>query len=157
MATQEEVLEVIRIKGYADLKDLKQHFGIANNGSSWLPQRLRALERKKLIVSMRSGNISVYIVNDDCDWEEAKQILLEWGLIRKIRKVRKRSCKYNEDAIKKLLKFIRENKIVTARQVQEAMGWNWWTTTKYITKLINDGLIFEVRTGKRKLYTTYLI
>lgn len=152
MATQEEVLEAIRIKGYADLKDLKQHFGIANNGSSWLPQRLRALERKKLIVSMRSGNISVYIVNDDCDWEEAKQILLEWGLIR-----RKRSCKYNEDAIKKLLKFIRENKIVTARQVQEAMGWNWGTTMKYITKLINDGLIFEVRTGKRKLYTTYLI
>ena len=36
------------------------------------------------------------------DWEEAKRILLEWGLIR-----RKRSCKYNEDAIKKLLKFVR--------------------------------------------------
>ena len=68
MATQQEVFEVINRKGYADFKDLKSHFNI-ERGGSWLPQRLRALEKKKLIISMRRGNISVYFVNPEV-WEE---------------------------------------------------------------------------------------
>jgi len=67
VATQQEVFEAIKRKGYMDFKDLKSHFGI-EGGGSWLPQRLRALEKKKLIISMRMGNISVYFVNPEV-WE----------------------------------------------------------------------------------------
>ncbi|AGK61502.1 hypothetical protein Asulf_01524 [Archaeoglobus sulfaticallidus PM70-1] len=159
MATQEEVLEAIKQKGYADLKDLKRHFGLEYQGSSWLPQRLRALERKGLIVSMRSGNISVYLANDfDCCWDEAKRILLELGLIRKRKRGRpKGSIQYREESITKLLNFIRENKIVTIRWIQRNMGWDWRTTTKYINKLVRDGIVFEIRNGRLRLFTISLI
>ncbi len=159
MATQEEVLEAIRIKGYADLKDLKQHFGITHQGSSWLPQRLRALERKNLIVSIRTGNISVYLANDfDCDWEEAKQILLEWGILRKRPRGRpKGSIEYREESAMKLLRFVRESRVVNWRQIKDTLNWRTRTLNKYLDKLIRGGLIFEIRSGHLRLFTTSLI
>ncbi|MHC1623447.1 MAG: hypothetical protein ACXQTR_02510 [Candidatus Methanospirareceae archaeon] len=51
MATQDEVLEAFRaLGGSANIKELKEYFGIAEvKGSSWIPQRLAALERKGMI------------------------------------------------------------------------------------------------------------
>lgn len=48
MASQEEVLEAFAaMDGSANIKELKEHFGIAHyKGSSWIPQRLNALEKK---------------------------------------------------------------------------------------------------------------
>jgi len=48
MATQEEVLEAFRdLGGSASIKQLKDYFGLQEvKGSSWIPQRLTALERK---------------------------------------------------------------------------------------------------------------
>ncbi len=159
MATQEEVLEVIKQKGFADMKELKKHFGISSSGSSWLPQRLRSLERKKLIIPLRSGNISIYIANDfECDWEEAKRILLEWGLLNKRPRGRpKGSIEYREESILKLLNFIRDNKIVNWRQIRDSLRWDTHMLNKYLRKLIQDGLIFELRCGKLRLFTTSLL
>lgn len=48
MASQEEVLEAfVAMDGSANIKDLKEYFGLQKvKGSSWVPQRLTALERK---------------------------------------------------------------------------------------------------------------
>ena len=48
MASQEEVLEAFAaMDGSANIKELKEYFGIAHyKGSSWIPQRLNALEKK---------------------------------------------------------------------------------------------------------------
>jgi len=48
MASQEEVLEALKaMDGSGNIKDLKAYFGISEyKGSSWVPQRLTALERK---------------------------------------------------------------------------------------------------------------
>lgn len=48
MASQDEVLEAFReLDGSANIKELKQYFGIEEvKGSSWIPQRLNALEKK---------------------------------------------------------------------------------------------------------------
>ena len=159
MATQEEVLEAIKQKRFADLKELKKHFGISCRGSSWLPQRLRSLEHKKLVIPVRSGNISIYIANEfECDWEKAKQILLEMGLISKRPRGRPRgSYEYREESILKLLRFIQENKMVNWRQIKDSLCWNTSMLNKYLRKLVQDGLIFEWRCGKLRLFTTSLL
>jgi len=159
MATQEEVLEVIKQNGFMSLKSLKEHFGVGKSGSSWLPQRLRALEKKDMIISLRSGNVSIYIANDfECKWEEAKQILLEWGLLSKRPRGRpKGSYEYREESILKLLSFIRENKIVNWRQIREEMCWDTRMLNKYLNKLVKDGMIFEIKCGKLRLFTTSLL
>ena len=159
MATQEEVLEVIKQKGFADLKELKKHFGISGSGSSWLPQRLRSLERKKLIIPLRSGNISIYIANDfDCDWEEAKRIMLELGLVSKRPRGRPRgSYEYREESILKLISTVKEHKIISIHGLQRELKWNWNTVCKYVDKLVKDGLLFEIRTRGLRLLTTSLL
>jgi hypothetical protein len=51
MASQEEVLDAFRdLDGSASIKELKVYFGLQDvKGSSWIPQRLNALMRKKMI------------------------------------------------------------------------------------------------------------
>jgi len=64
MASQEEVLEALAaMDGSANIKELKAYFGISEcKGSSWIPQRLTALEKK----------------------DEIKRIILETGKTRYI-------------------------------------------------------------------------
>jgi|GEM_PF-2257796 ribosomal protein S25 len=164
MATQEEVEEVIKQHRVISLKELKQHYGIVG-GSSWIPQRLRALEKKRLITPLRHGNISIYLINDVSDiWTDLEIAVLRGLLRRRPKKKRGRpkgSVEYRDEMIDKLLKFLweylKEYKIITRGKIKEKMGWNWETTNKYIDKLVTDEILFEVQRDARsdvKLYTT---
>ena len=159
MPTQEEVLEAIHKLGCATYRELKQYFGLENlKGSSNLPQRLKALERDGLIAVFRFGRRSLIVPTElKYTKEEIEEFLREIGAKLKTRGRPEGLVEIREECLLKVLKFIRENKIVTARQVQEAMGWNWRTTMKYLNRLLEDGLIFEIQNGKHRLYTISLI
>ena len=159
MPTQEEVLEAIHKLGCATYKDLKQYFGLENlKGSSNLPQRLRALERKGLIAVFRFGRRALIVPTElEYTQEEIEEFLHEIGAKLKIRGRPEGLLEIREENLMKVLRFIRDNKIVTIRQVKDAMNWNWRTTVKYINKLLENQMIFEIRRGKLRMFTTSLI
>ena len=159
MPTQEEVLEAIHKLGCATYKELKQYFGLENlKGSSNLPQRLRALERDGLIAVFRFGRRTLIVPTElRYTQEEIEEFLHEIGAKLKIRGRPEGLLEIREENLMKVLRFIRERKIVTAYQVQKAMGWNWRTTMKYINKLVEDQIIFVVKHDNRTFYTISLI
>jgi len=159
LPTQEEVLEAIHKLGCATYKELKQYFGLENlKGSSNLPQRLRALERDGLIAVFRFGRRTLIVPTElRYTQEEIEEFLHEIGAKLKIRGRPEGLLEIREENLMKVLRFIRERKIVTAYQVQKAMGWNWRTTMKYINKLVEDQIIFVVKHDNRTFYTISLI
>jgi len=146
MATQEEILEFLEKKGFADLKELKEHFGIRHKGSSYLPQRLKALEKKGLIAKISIGRITVYVCTE---------IKVHKEDLKKYSK-RKRKQIIREENILKILRIVRERKLINWRQLKDNLNWNTKTLNKYINYLIKQGIIFEKRVGKLRLFTTSL-
>jgi hypothetical protein len=64
MASQEEVLEAIKeLNGNVSVKELKIYFGLENvKGSSWIPQRLNALEKREEIKRVLEDGKRRYIL-----------------------------------------------------------------------------------------------
>ena len=141
MATQEEVLQVIvENNGVISFKELKEHFGIGRSGSSWLPQRLKSLESKKLIYRLRVGNETYFIADPDLVKFETRGRPAGTFSVNAIMEM-------------KLLKAI-ENKIMTKWQLRQALGWNVQTLDKYIKSLLDKNMLIEWFTGTVKLYFT---
>ena len=159
MPTQEEVLEAIHKLDCATYKDLKQYFGLEGlKGSSNLPQRLKALERDGLIAVFRFGRRTLIVPTElKYTKEEIEEFLKGIGAKLKTRGRPEGLVEIREENLMKVLRFIRENKVVTIRQVKDAMNWNWKTTVKYINKLLEDQMIFEIRCGKLRMFTISLI
>ena len=142
MATQEEVLKVIvENGGYISFKQLKKHFNISQTGSSWLPQRIRSLEFKKLVYRLRIGNETFVIVDPD---------IIEFDF----RGRPKGSISINLVMEQKLLKFVNDNKIVSWRQLRDNLGWDTKTLNKYVKILIEKNMLIEWYTGTIMLYMT---
>ena len=142
MATQEEVLQVIiDNRGVISFRELKEHFRIGNSGSSWLPQRLKSLESKKLIYRLRVGNETFFLADPDLvEFEERGRPA---GTI----------C-INAFMEQKLLSVLEKNKIVTKWQLRTILGWNDRTLDKYINSLLDKNMLIEWFTGTVKLYFT---
>mgnify|MGYP000135473289 CR=1 FL=1 len=143
MATQEEVLKaIIDHGGYANLKQLKEYFGLPYSGSSWLPQRLRSLINKGLVHPMRiEGMKTWYFVDVD---------LLDISF----RGRPAGTTELKASSLMKLYNFIKRNGIVTWRKVWEELNWRADRLNKYLQKLIDEGLVMEVRVGRVRLLTT---
>ena len=163
MASQEEILDFILKNGWANLKMLKKHFGINSRGSSYLPQRLRALEKKKLIVTFRFGRIVSYFPSPNV-LEQYKMSEKERREIRKkareegfIKETRGRKPTINERNIIKIMKIIREKKIINYWQLRNELGWDHKTLIKYIKYMLRNGMIFEYKFGKNIVFTKSLL
>lgn len=65
MPTQEEVLNAIKIQGWATYPQLRKIFKILCKGSSSLPQRLRALSNRNQIVRMKTEIGTVFVAVED--------------------------------------------------------------------------------------------
>lgn len=142
MATQEEVLQVIIAnEGVISFKDLKKHFGLDRSGSSWLPQRLKSLENKRLIYRLRLGNESYFLADPD---------LLDFDF----RGRPAGSVKINLLMEQKLLRFVEERKIASWKQLRIGLRWNKETLNKYLRSLLNKNMLIEWRTGGLVLYMT---
>ncbi|MBE8539424.1 helix-turn-helix domain-containing protein [Geoglobus acetivorans] len=142
MATQEEVLQaIVENNGAVSFKQLKERFGIGKSGSSWLPQRLRSLENKKLIYRLRIGNETFFIADPD---------LLEF----ESRGRPAGSIRINACMERKLLKVLRERKILTKWQLRVALGWDDKTFSKYLKSLLEKNMVIEWHTGTVTLYFT---
>ncbi len=142
MATQEEVLNVIIANGGAiSFKKLKEAFGIGKSGSSWLPQRLRSLELKRLIYRIRIGNETFFIADPDLvDFESRGRPA---GTV-----------KVNVLMEQKLLRVIKARKIATKWKLRTELKWDEKTMRKYLNSLINKNMIIEFFTGTVTLYFT---
>ncbi len=160
MPTQEEVLEAIKELGWADYKRLKEYFGMDKyQGNSNLPQRIKALQEKGLIVVMRFGCKTIFMPSPNeitCTREEAEQILLELGFKKRKRGMPRGRRIIKEENMMKVLRLIRERKLVNFRQLQNELNWRSDTLNKYIDHLAKNGYIFEKRVGKSRLFTTVL-
>ncbi|RLI77983.1 hypothetical protein DRP05_08690 [Archaeoglobales archaeon] len=158
MPTQEEVLQAINEMGCATYKQLKEYFGLDYQGNSNLPQRIKALQKRKLIAAAKFGGKTIFVPKQiECSKEEAIQILHELGFKKRRPGRPSGSIIYRDESIFKLLNFLRDKKIVSWKQIREAMGWNSKTTNKYLNKLVKDQVIFEIRLGSLRLFTTYLL
>jgi len=141
MATQEEVLQVIvENNGVISFKELKERFGIGRSGSSWLPQRLKSLESKKLIYRLRVGNETYFIADPDLVKFETRGRPAGTFSVNAIMEM-------------KLLKAI-ENKIMTKWQLRKILCWDNKTLDKYIRSLLNKNMLIEWDTGTITLYFT---
>ncbi|AIY89898.1 MarR family transcriptional regulator [Geoglobus acetivorans] len=142
MATQEEVLQAILDNhGVISFRDLKEYFGIGKSGSSWLPQRLRSLENKKLIYRLRIGSETFFIADPD---------LLEF----ESRGRPAGSIRINAFMEQKLLSVLKKKKIMTKWQLRTALGWDDRTFGKYLKSLLEKNMIIEWHTGTVTLYFT---
>lgn len=142
MATQEEVLQaIVENNGVMSFKQLKEHFGIGKSGSSWLPQRLRSLESKKLIYRLRIGNETFFIA--DPDLVEFENRGRPPGTV----------C-ISTTMEQKLLNVLGERKIMTKWQLRKTLGWDDRTLNKYIRSLISKNMLIEWDTGTITLYFT---
>lgn len=61
MPTQEEVLEVIKKRGWATYTMLREHLGIKYRGNSVLPERLKSLRNKGLIKKIQTDIGVVFV------------------------------------------------------------------------------------------------
>ena len=142
MATQEEVLQVIlENNGVISFRELKEHFGLGNSGSSWLPQRLKSLELKKLIYRLRVGSETYFISDPD---------LVEF----ETRGRPAGSVSINSVMEMKLLNALKEKKIMTKWQLRKVLGWDDRTLFKYVNSLLNKNMLIEWDTGTIILYFT---
>jgi predicted transcriptional regulator len=142
MATQEEVLQaIVENNGVMSFKQLKEHFGIGKSGSSWLPQRLKSLESKKLIYRLRVGNETFFIADPDLVEFETRGRPAGTVCI-------------NTAMEQKLLNFVNERKIVTRWKLREGLGWCERTINKYVKSLIDKNMLIEWDTGTVRLYFT---
>ena len=161
MPSQAEVLEAIKKLGWADYKRLKEYFGMDQyQGNSNLPQRIKALQKRGKIVVMRFGCRTIFMPAPDeitCTREEAEQILLEWGFKKRKRGMPKGKRIIREESAMKVLRLIREHKLISWTQLKRALNWRTDTLNKYLNYLTKNGFIFEKRVGKLRLYTTSLL
>lgn len=157
MPTQEEVLQAIKEMGCATYKQLKDYFKMDYQGNSNLPQRIKALERRGLIAVCRLGGKTIFLPKDvNYTDEEIMQFFKELGVELRGPGRPEGSIEYRDESLNKLLRFIRERKIVTIRHIKDSMQWNWSTTEKYINKIVRDGIVFEIRCGGVRQFTTTL-
>ncbi|MEM2726650.1 MAG: hypothetical protein QXV61_00125 [Archaeoglobaceae archaeon] len=141
MATQEEVLNVIvEFGGVISFSDLKTHFKLPKSGSSWLPQRIRGLEKKNFVFRMRVGE-TYFIANPD---------LIDFDLRGRPRG----RISINATMELKLLKFIEKNKVVVFSQIRQQLKWDAKTTRRYLEQLLKKNMIIEIVVGRRKAFTT---
>ena len=161
MPTQAEVLEAIRKLGWADYRRLREYFGLGHlRGNSNLPQRINALLKRGDIVAIRFGKTTIFMPNPDditCTREEAEQILKEWWFKKKKRGMPKGMKIYREESIAKILNIVHNQKIVSFRQLQDILKWRSDALDKYLTYMVKNGLIFEIRVGKSRLFTRSLL
>jgi len=143
MATQEEVLKaIIDHGGYANLRQLKECFNLPYSGSSWLPQRLRSLINKGLVHPMRvEGMKTWYFV--DVDLLDIKLAGRPAG-----------TTQLKASSLMRLYNFIKQNGVVTWRKAREELRWDTHRLNKYIQKLVDEGLVMEIRIGELRLLTT---
>ena len=160
MPTQQEVLEAIDKLGAATYHDLKEYFGMQDyRGNSNLPQRIKSLMRDGLVEAIRLGSKTIFFSTDTRikDKEELQSILNDLGLRLKGPGRPQGTVEYRDENLLRLLKLVRERRIINYWQIRQELGWNGRTAEKYLSKLIEDGLIFEHRSGGNRLFTVSLI
>ncbi len=154
MPTQEEVLEAIHKLGCATYKELKQYFKITNSGNSNLPQRLRGLEKKGLIYTLRARKVVIFVSRKYSEDQIKKLVEDKYGL--RFTTIDGRIVALDLKELEAVFKIVKEKKIVTASEIQRMMGWNYQKTLKYLKALVYSRKVSVVRRENRTFYSTGL-
>ncbi|RLI74773.1 hypothetical protein DRO97_05125 [Archaeoglobales archaeon] len=124
MPTQEEVLQAIKEMGCATYKQLKDYFKMDYQGNSNLPQRIKALERRGLIAVCRLGGKTIFLPKDvNYTDEEIMQFFKELGVELRGPGRPEGSIEYRDESLNKLLRFIKENGIVSFFKITRSLNW----------------------------------